>query len=75
MEYLLRAAPANESIEVTAVRLLNINFAGIHTSYKANPFLCYFYVLIDHNFQFCLYYPNTFRNSTSLSRRCRKHTD
>ena len=32
MEYLLRAVPGNEPIEVTAVRLLNINFASIHTS-------------------------------------------
>jgi len=32
MEYLLRAVPADEPIEVTAIRLLNLNFGSIHTS-------------------------------------------
>jgi len=32
MEYLLQAVPTDEPIEVTAVRLLSINFGSIHTS-------------------------------------------
>ena len=32
MEQLLRAVPPKEPIEATAVRLLNLNFASIHTT-------------------------------------------
>ena len=32
MEQILRAVPPNEPIEATAVRLLNLNFASIHTT-------------------------------------------